>query len=53
MNKDGSETIRVMPATKERLKSLATYNESMDDIITRLLDKIPKPKKQKEKEVAT
>jgi predicted CopG family antitoxin len=46
MNKDGSETIRVMPVTKERLKSLASYNESMDDIITRLLDKKPKQKKE-------
>ena len=45
-NKDGSETIRVLPATKQRLKSLAsTYGESMDDIIQRLL---PKEKKQKE-----
>jgi hypothetical protein len=52
MNKDGSETIRVMPVTKERLKSLASYNESMDDIITRLLDKKPNQKKEK-KEVAT
>lgn len=42
MNKDGSETIRVMPATKERLKSLASYGESMDDIINRLLSKSKK-----------
>jgi len=52
MNKDGSETIRVMPATKERLKSLATYNESMDDIITRLLDRKPNQRKEKKEVTA-
>lgn len=48
-NKDGSETIRVLPATKQRLIALASYGESMDDIINRLL---PKEKKQREKEAA-
>ena len=42
MNKDGSETIRVKTTTKERLENYGKFGESMDDVISRLLNKVQK-----------